>query len=399
MVDEGLQPAAAGGNDGPAPTPGSAEAPHAGNGASQDSTSAWTFEQRHRMLFEQNVAGVYCTTLAGKILDCNDSMAQMLGYESRRELMSSPATALYFGKPDRDAFLARLKKTGVLTNSELRLRRKDGTAIHILENVCLMEDEAHEPTIIQGTMVDITERKLAEEALQENERKYRKLAGELRRLSQHERTVRDGERARIARELHDELGQTLTALNMDLHWLKGRAWRDADVTLNRIASMCELMDKTLQSIHRICADLRPALLDDCGLVAAIEWQVQDFEARTGIRCRVSVGPDFPGLKTEQNLAVFRILQEAMTNIARHAHATEVSITLDSKRGSVVLQVTDNGVGISEEATRGPDALGLAGMRERALRWGGHVEITGRPGKGTRLLLQLPVTPDNAEGQT
>ncbi len=159
-------------------------------------------EQRYRVLFEHNLAGVYRTTLDGRILDCNESLVSMLGYGSREELLSCRALDLYLAPADREAFLARLRKTGVLTNSELRLRRKDGTPIHILENVLLVSDEAGAATIIQGTMVDITERKRTEEALRESEQRYRVLAGDLRRLMQRLHTVREEERARIARELH-----------------------------------------------------------------------------------------------------------------------------------------------------------------------------------------------------
>lgn len=355
--------------------------------------SSATSEWRYRLLFELNLAGVYRTTLDGRILDCNESLAAMLGYASREEVMALRAQDLYLKKTDRDAFLRRLRKTGVLTNSEFCLKRKDGTPIYILENVTLVPDASGELTIIQGTAVDITERKHAEEALRESEQRYRVLVDDLRNLAQHLQTVRDEERARVARELHDELGQALTALSMDLHWLRGRAWHDAEATHARLASMSQLLGTTIQSVRRICADLRPTALDDLGLTAAIEWHARQFQSRTGLRCRVSLPGRMPDLPREQATAVFRILQESLTNVARHAGARQVSVGLKVRKGDLMLKVQDNGRGINKRQANDSRSLGLAGMRERALRWAGQLTITGVAGKGTTVLLRMPLECD------
>ncbi len=394
MIEEGAQPSAEGSDSGesarPVRDPGPPDLQCSSRATSAQTNSTWTPDERYRLLFSQNLAGVYCTTLDGRILDCNESMAAMLGYESRQELLSHPAEDIYFEVADRESFIARLRKTGGLTNSELRMRCKDGTPIYILENVSLVEGEEGAPTIIQGTMVDITERKRAEEALRESEQQYRHLVESLRRLAQHQQTVRDEERARIARELHDELGQVLTALNMDLHWLQGRSWHESETTQARITSMCDLMSTTLQAVHRICADLRPAVLDDYGLTAAIEWLAHDFELRTSINCQVSLPAATLNLPNKQATAVFRIFQESLTNIARHGQASEAKVSLGIEAGTtLVLTVRDNGVGITEKDASDPNSLGLAGMRERALRWGGHMEILGIPGEGTTVTLHMP----------
>lgn len=351
---------------------------------------------RYRVLFEHSLAGAYCTTFDGVILDCNESLASMLGYSSREEVMQLRAPDLYFGDSDRNSFIEELRRTGVLTNSEICLRKKDGSPIHILENVILLPDENGQRRIIQGTMIDITERKLAEEALRESEQRYRALADELRHAMQRVESVREEERARIARELHDELGQVLTVLNMDLHWLKGRVAIEDGAIRGRIDSMCELVNNTIRSVREICVDLRPAVLDDLGLIPAIEWLAREFESRMGIRCEARLPSSTRQIRGEQATALFRILQESLTNIVRHARAQTVRVTLDVELDELTLTVADDGIGISPERSHGSHSVGLVGMRERALRWGGNVSVTGAPMAGTTVVVRMPLNAKKTE---
>ncbi len=230
---------------------------------------------------------------------------------------------------------------------------------------------------------EITERKLAEERLRESEVKLRALAARL--LS-----IREEERARIAREIHDELGQVLSGLKMDVMWLVKQLDSSQEPLLARTETMRLLIDSTVQVVRRISTGMRPEILDDMGLVAAIGWQTKEFQKRMGIRCRVELPPQQPQLPGELSTAVFRIYQEILTNIARHAKATSVSVQLTMARERLNLNVTDDGAGMPDDAVHAATSLGLLGMRERAQLFGGEVSIHGSPGRGTRVSLSIPL---------
>lgn len=377
----------------------SSQPPNAPRERAAASSEEGSLAPRYRLLFEHNLAGVYCTTLDGTILDCNESLASLLGYDSREEVIRQGARDLYLASQDRQFFIDKLIAEGVLTNSELTLRRKDGHAIHILENVVLLPDDNGEMRIIQGTMVDITERKIAEQALRESEERYRSLAASLRTQMQRLQTVREEERARISRELHDELGQSLTALSLDLHWLQQRKEITDKHIRSHIQSMCKLAGDTIQSVRRICAHLRPAILDDCGLLAAMDWLADEFRTRTKLTCDLALPAEAPDLSSEQTTAVFRIFQESLTNVARHADASRVRASLAIDGSTLRLTVSDDGCGISAEQSAGPQSIGISGMRERAIHWGGRLEITSDPAAGTTVSMHMPIARRTQEADT
>jgi signal transduction histidine kinase len=223
----------------------------------------------------------------------------------------------------------------------------------------------------------------------------RQLEDQLRELSGHVESVREDERTGIAREIHDELGQALTALKMDLAWLARRMSAGSAVAdgalLDKIASMAEMTDGVIDRVRRISAELRPGVLDDLGLLAAIEWQAQVFEQRAEVTCAVHSNLGDAHLDRDLSTGVFRIFQEAMTNVTRHADATHVDVTLERKDGVLVLSVRDDGIGIAPDAARSPRSLGLLGMRERARRMGGTVSIAAAEGGGTLVDLRVPLT--------
>ena len=222
---------------------------------------------------------------------------------------------------------------------------------------------------------------------------------DLRALSARLEQVREEERTRVAREIHDELGQALTSIKIDVASLIRDLPEDRHQLVDRAASILRLADQTIQSVRELATELRPSILDDLGLVAAVEWAAKDFQARTGIRCRLNVGDANIEIDPERATALFRILQETFTNIARHARATEVEVRLARDAGWLLLEVHDNGVGFDSEQRRPDRSLGLLGMRERALLAGGELTLQSAPGQGTTVKVRVLESSRHLEGVT
>ncbi|HEX9879404.1 MAG TPA: sensor histidine kinase, partial [Candidatus Binatia bacterium] len=205
----------------------------------------------------------------------------------------------------------------------------------------------------------------------------------------------ENERTRVAREVHDVLGQSLTAVKMDLSWLAGRLSPGNGPLLGRIRSTLQLADSTIQTVRRISTELRPGVLD-LGLAAALEWQAREFQARTGIRCRLRL-PDQAMVAPKVSTALFRIFQETLTNIARHAGATRAEVVLRKQPDGLVLLIRDNGRGFDQADPSLSKSLGLLGMRERAAMLGGRVDVSSAPGKGTRVTAWIPLLSSQESG--
>jgi signal transduction histidine kinase len=236
------------------------------------------------------------------------------------------------------------------------------------------------PEVLKSKVAIFVELHMKSERLRESEDK-------LRRLAAHLISVREEERAHIAREIHDELGQVLTGIKMEVGWLAKRLTDPA--LLEKTDSMSKLIDSTVQTVRKIATGLRPEMLDDMGLIAAVAWQAKEFQKRTGIRCRTKLPPEGTKLDLEISTTSFRIFQEILTNVARHSRATRVDIDLAVDPEHLALEVADNGVGIQDSDLNGRKSLGLLGMQERALLFGGRVSITGTPGQGTRVSVSIP----------
>jgi PAS domain S-box-containing protein len=262
-------------------------------------------------------------------------------------------------------------------------RRLDGTPMHIEGDYMVIHDAEGRIAGHFGIQRDVTDRHLAEEQILASSQQLRALAARLQQ-------VREEERTGIAREIHDELGQALTGLKMDIAWMKDRLPRDHE-TRSQCTSIIHRIDGTLSAVRRIATDLRPSVLDELGLAAALEWQGQVFEARTGIEVVMELSIDGGVIPDDLGSSAFRILQESLTNIVRHAQARRVDIRLCQTAERLTLEVSDDGIGIPPERLEGTASLGLVGMRERALACGGQFIITGLPDIGTTVLLTVPLT--------
>jgi signal transduction histidine kinase len=235
-----------------------------------------------------------------------------------------------------------------------------------------------------GMGIDITRRKRAEEELAERVKQMRALAS-------YVESVREDERTRMAREIHDEFGQFLTALKMDLAWVSRRL-PEGDEKRERLNQASALVDENVRLVQRIATELRPGLLDDLGLITALDWQATEFSKHTGLLCQLNLPEQDLKLDPSLNTTLFRIFQETLTNVARHAQASSIDISLQVQDQTLGLIVRDNGRGITESQLIDPNSLGLLGLRERVTQWKGHLNIHGEVGKGTTVTVQIPIPP-------
>jgi len=221
----------------------------------------------------------------------------------------------------------------------------------------------------------------AEETLRESQERLRSLTAHLQEVREDERTI-------IAREIHDELGQIMTALKIDISWIKDK-YQDHGDLYEKAKSMLSHIDATIQTVKKIITELRPGILDHLGISAAMEWQAAEFQKMTGIPCDIVIIPEEILLEKELTTNIFRIFQEILTNVMRHAGATHVNVVMEKSGGKVVLNVQDNGRGITAEEISNSSSFGLLGIRERVTYMDGTFSITGTPGKGTKLSITIP----------
>ena len=365
---------------------------HAGEGQ-RGSGALRAREGRFRALFESLTDALLVHWVSEEPGQCrffevNDVACRSLGYTREELLGMTPVDVEVSNTGASGASVAARLGVGKAARFEQVYRTKDGRRLPVEVSVRRLVLEGRVAALC--LVRDITEPKQAERDLLQSREQLRALAGRIQ-------AVREDERARIAREIHDVLAQELTGLKIDVSLVTrlldehaGEANRA--LVFQKLADMTARTNSALQVVQKIVTELRPVVLDTMGLSAAVEWLARDFATRMRIECRVEVPERDPALGRDGATALFRILQESLTNMARHAAATRVDVFLQAGSEGVVLRVDDNGRGIKEEVLNDPRSFGLTGMRERALLLGGSCSVRGRSGAGTTVEVRLPLPP-------
>lgn len=342
-------------------------------------------EERYRYLFNNSPSCIIIWDLVSlRILQVNDATVKTYGY-TKEEFETKTVLAI---RPAEDharikAFARQMlqQPESLSTNTWKHLNSK-GEVMYM--NISSHRITYNNRLAILSVGEDVTQRFLMEAEL-------RKSYDAIRQLNAHLDKIREEERAGIAREIHDELGQQLTVLKMDAAWLKSKLAPDNTEALQRLADMLLLIDNTVKTVRRIASDLRPGVLDDLGIIAALEWQSSEFEKRTGIKVRVQTTAHEVEMNTQTSNAVFRVYQEILTNVARHSAATQVDTTIELSNNTFCLSVQDNGNGFDQQAAKEKKTLGLLGMAERVNILHGELYIDTLPGKGTRITVKVPLS--------
>ena len=314
----------------------------------------------------------------------------MLGYSKSQAVgsISHELLSIEFPQP-LDEIKAELMRAGHW-EGDLIETAQNGTRIVVSSRWALQWGKRDQLPRVLVINSDITERKRGEESLVLQKEQLRALAERLQ-------WVREEDRKRVARDLHDQIGQILTAIKMDMTWMTRHLPESEGEVLARLKESIQLINDGVKSVRAICSGLRPGVLDDLGLAAAIEWQANEFASRNGVRCEVSVPPIDLHLDGDRATAAFRIFQECLTNVIRHAQAKSVRVSLCQEEENILLVVEDDGIGFREsDLSNSLGSLGLLGMKERAQFCGGEVQISSSPGSGTTVTVRVPVDTPGAE---
>lgn len=343
-------------------------------------------EEKYRDLYDNAPDMYHSVDANGIIVECNETELKMLGY-NRHEIIGKPITSIFTEESSRqhEKDFAIIKQKKALFGLERNIVKKDGTVFPAILNVFVEYDDKGNMKKTKTIMRDMTIQKSIELELRHSQEV-------LQSLSSHLQTIRDEERRYIANEIHDELGQMLTALKLDITWLRKKVEERGIMDfLSSLDEIVALTDETIKTVQRISSELRPGVLDHLGLIAALEWQIDEYKKRSKIEFDCFF-PDSDILIDEnRSIAIFRIFQEAVTNLIRHSGATKSKINLFVKGNVLHLDIEDNGCGISEHHLNSPDSFGIIGIRERVRYLGGQVTFeNSKDNKGTRVFVSIPI---------
>ncbi len=345
-------------------------------------------ERKYKLLFDSNPLPMWMLSLPSyKFIDVNESALAQYGYNREDFLQLTPEQM----RPQEDIEKFNASKhpayrtTGSFHAGVWRHKRKDGSILYadILSHDIIYEDQPVRLILANN----ITDKYIAEE-------KLRASYESIRKLTDHLQNIREEERAHIAREIHDELGQQLTVLKMDVSWLNKRMQGEGESVREKLKSLTEMLDGTVKTVRRISSELRPSLLDDLGLVATIDWHSREFEKRSGIKTEFSEPETDFNLSDTQKTGIFRIFQESLTNVARHSGADKVTISLQHTDNNLTLCIEDNGKGFDKDKIKEVRTLGILGMKERTAMMGGSYEVQSIAGQGTKVIVCVPLMNQN-----
>jgi len=344
--------------------------------------------------YDLDCRAIYANRMMEKTLNIN--ISDTIGKQPTERLINGVSVVGTEAAGNYQEKLQQVIDSGVPDNIEIIMLDLDGNPLnHLIQFVA---ERDHDGKIIGALAfgIDITERRRTERELLESRQ-------QLRELSVHQQTLLEEERTRIARELHDELGQLLTGIKLDAMWLERHLLGDRPNVTSKVTSMSQLIDVALNAVHRVATDLRPEMLDDLGLRAAIEWLTEEFAKRTGIDFNLEIYGqpqcgnndcsciwEVGNLNEELTTAVYRILQECLTNVARHAQATHVQVLLQCQDGKFMFRVTDNGKGIHSDNSIKRKSYGIIGMRERTRSLGATLNFSSAEKNGTSVEFVMPI---------
>jgi two-component system sensor histidine kinase UhpB len=335
-----------------------------------------------RTLLESSLDPLVTINSSGKITDVNLATERITGI-NRQKLIGSEFMD-YFKEPDKakEGYNIVFSK-GEVKDYPLTILHTSGRAIDVLYNATLFKNEAGEVQGVFAAARDITDRKKMEEEL----RMSKKL---LEKLNQHLVDVRENERNQIAMNLHDDLGQKLTAINLDIAWIKSRIGVQSKSVSVKLEDMSLMIKETIESLKETSSFLRPSILFDLGLVPAIETQLSNFEKQTGIKCHFYCEAEELIFDDQRSLILYRILQESLTNIARHSSASRAEVNLHILKNKIEMLIKDNGIGIDKDKVNSLTSMGIAGIKERVRSVNGKVSVTGDKGVGTVIKVSIPL---------
>lgn len=330
--------------------------------------------------------GSWSLDLRNQKVTWSDELYQIFGIKPSK-FDHSLETVIRFSHPDDKAFIEQVVSEAVKThkpyNFHYRIIRPDGEERVLHVSGAVITDDQGNAVRMYGAVQDVTESKQAEQMMKES---YE----QIRSLTEHLQNIREEERTHIAREIHDELGQQLTVLKMDVAWLSKKINGSNNAVKEKLNELTSLLDNTVQSVRRIASELRPSMLDDLGLAPAMEWHLIEFGKRSGIKTSFHEPNEELEISKPIKTGLFRILQESLTNVAKHSKATKVHVELAEKNNHLLLRIKDNGKGFHQQEAEQKKTLGILGMKERTAMMGGSYEIRSEPGKGTEISVDIPL---------